>query len=326
MKHLGLVFEDEESLNYAGTRIQPLSSAPMSEQWKVDGGKKETSLTLRDRLGLDDFFSLNVWRASIGEILGTSVLVFAIDTIVISSLQTEIKTPNVLLSILVAILVTILLLAIHPVSGGHINPIVSFSAALVGLISMSRAAIYIVAQCIGAVLGALALKAVVSSSIETTFSLGGCTLTVITPGPNGPVTIGLKTGQAFWLEIICSFVFLISSIWMAYDKRQKKELGQVLVFSIVGVVLGLLVFISTTLTAQKGYSGAGINPARCLGPAIVRGGHLWNGHWVFWVGPAIACVAFYIYTKIIPSQHFQPADLQKHDLFNVLKALASSLK
>ncbi|WOH08530.1 hypothetical protein DCAR_0727971 [Daucus carota subsp. sativus] len=315
----GLAYEDEESSS-EGIKIQPLSSATMPEQWKDDAGKNRTPLTFRDRLGIDDFYDLNVWRASIGEIFGTAVLVFAVDTIVISSVQTDTKTPNVLLSILVAIIVTILLLAIHPVSGGHINPIVSFSAGLVGLISMSRAAIYIAAQCIGAVLGALALKAVVSSSIENTFSLGGCTVTVVTPGPDGPITIGLETGQAFWLEVICSFVFLVASIWMAYDKRQKKELGQVIVFAIVGTVLGLLVFISTTVTAQKGYAGAGINPARCLGPAIVRGGHLWNSHWIYWVGPGISCVAFYIYTKIIPREHFQPADLQRHDFYNVVKA------
>ncbi|KAG5539368.1 hypothetical protein RHGRI_019798 [Rhododendron griersonianum] len=59
-------------------------------------------------------------------------------------------------------------------------------------------------------------------------------------------------------------------------------------FSIVGLVLGHLVFISTTVTAAKGYGGAGINPARCFGPAVVRGGHLWDGHWIFWVGPTLA--------------------------------------
>ncbi|KAI8568077.1 hypothetical protein RHMOL_Rhmol02G0169300 [Rhododendron molle] len=44
--------------------------------------------------------------------------------------------------------------------------------------------------------------------------------------------------------------------------------------------------MSTTVTAAKGY--AGINPARCFGPAVVRGGHLWDGHWIFWVGPTLA--------------------------------------
>ncbi|XAR59077.1 hypothetical protein NMG60_11014718 [Bertholletia excelsa] len=312
------MLEDEES--YGGNRIQPLASTPRSGQWRAEEGKKQTSLTLCERLGLEDFFSLNVWRASVGELLGSAALVFMIDTIVISTLQSHIKMPNLVMSILIALTITILLLAVIPISGGHINPIVSFSAALVGLISLSRAFIYITAQCLGAVLGALALKAVVSSTIEQTFSLGGCTLTVIAPGPQGPITIGLETAQALWLEIICAFLFLFASIWMAFDERQAKKLGHVLVCTIIGLVLGLLVFISTTVTAHKGYAGAGINPARCIGPAIVRGGHLWKGHWVFWVGPGIACVAFYLYTKIIPRQHFH-AQGYKHDFFNVVKAL-----
>ncbi|KAK2665503.1 hypothetical protein Ddye_004077 [Dipteronia dyeriana] len=89
---------------------------------------------------------------------------------------------------------------------------------------------------------------------------------------------------------------------MAFDERQVKALGRVTVCINIGIVLWLLVFVSTTLTSQKGYAGAGLNPARCLGPALVRGGHLWDGHWVFWVGPAIASVAFTLYMKIIP--HF----------------------
>lgn len=164
------------------------------------------------------------------------------------------------------------------------------------------------------------MKAVVSSAIERTYSLGACTLNIVAPGPDGPVTIGLDVGQALWLEIFCSFVFLYASIWMAFDHRQAQVLGKLVVFSIVGIVLGLLVFISTTVTSVKGYAGAGMNPARCIGPAIVRGGHLWTGHWVFWAGPGIAVAAFYFYIKIIPGHHFTHADGYKHDLFNVLRA------
>ncbi|KAG8368158.1 hypothetical protein BUALT_Bualt15G0015900 [Buddleja alternifolia] len=289
------VVDDEECQN-SGSKIQPFSSTP--EQ---------------------------VWRASVGELIGTAVLIFMLDTIVISTIESNIKMPNLVLSILAAIIITILLLAVHPISGGHMNPIISFSAALVGLISMSRALIYIIAQCLGSILGALALKAVVSSTTEQTFSLGGCTLSVVAPSPNGPITIGIETGQALWLEIFCSFIFLFASIWMAYDHRQAQTLGLVLVFTIVGVVLGFLVFISTMVTGKKGYSGAGINPARCLGPAVVRGGHLWNGHWVFWAGPAIACIGFYLYTKIIPRQHhkFKGYD---HDFYNILKAMFGGRK
>uniref|UniRef100_A0A5B7C3R0 Putative aquaporin protein 23 n=1 Tax=Davidia involucrata TaxID=16924 RepID=A0A5B7C3R0_DAVIN len=313
------VLEDEESL-HGGNRIQPLSSTPVSEPWRIEEGKKQSSLTLCERLGFEEFFSLNVWRASVGELLGTAVLVFAIDTIVISTYETQTKTPNLIMAFLICLTITILLLAVFPVSGGHINPVITFSAALIGLISISRATIYILAQCVGGVLGALALKAVVSSTIEQTFSLGGCTLTIIVPGPHGPITTGLETGQALWLEIICTFAFLFGSVWIAFDDRQAKRLGSVVVCSIIGIVLGLLVFISSTVTAKKGYAGAGLNPARCFGPALVRGGHLWDGHWVFWAGPAIACFAFYLYTRIIPRQHFH-AQGYKHDFLNVLKAL-----
>ncbi|XP_044509046.1 aquaporin AQPAn.G-like [Mangifera indica] len=287
-------------------KVQPFAT-PRSEQRLIVGEKEKEQHSYSNwnkMLGLQELVSMNVWRASLAELLGTAVLVFALDTIVISSLQTDTKTPNLLIALMVAIIVTILLLATFPISGGHINPIITFSAALAGLCSITRAVIYILAQCVGGIVGALALKAVVNSGIEDAYSLGGCTVTLVTPGEDGPVVIGLGTSQAFWIEIICSFVFLFASIWMAFDQRQAKSLGQVSVFIIVGIVLGLLVFISTTLTAQKGYSGAGLNPARCLGPAIVRGGHLWDGHWVFWAGPAIACVAFALYTKIIPRQHF----------------------
>eukprot|EP00257_Ricinus_communis_P028202 XP_025015616.1 aquaporin-4-like isoform X2 [Ricinus communis] len=273
-----------------------------SEQQSTRVGKKQISPTLRNILGFEELFSLTVWRASLAELLGTAILVFAIDTIVISTIESETKVPNLILSCLVAIIITILLIATYPISGGHINPIVTFSAALTGLISISKAFIYILAQCIGGIVGALALKAVVNSNIERVFSLGGCTLTIVAPSAHGPVTIGLQVGQALWLEIICGFVFLFASVWMAFDDRQAKALGRVVVFIIVGVVLGLLVYVSTSVTTAKGYAGAGINPARCFGPAIVRGDHLWNGHWVFWVGPFIACVAFTLYTKIIPPQ------------------------
>ncbi|OIT29999.1 aquaporin pip1-1, partial [Nicotiana attenuata] len=311
--------EENQSISFGSSnKIQPITST--QKQVLDDEKKRYTSLTMAERLGLPDFFSLDVWRASVGELLGSAVLVFMLDTIVISTLESDVKMPNLIMSILIAITLTILILAVFPVSGGHISPVISFSSALVGIISMSRAIIYITAQCLGAILGALALKAVVSSTIEHRFSLGGCTITVITSGTNGPVTVGLEIAQAFWLEFVCTFALLFGSLWMAYDHRQSKKLGLITVMSIIGLLAGLLVFISTTVTAKKGYAGAGMNPARCFGAAIVRGGHLWNGHWIFWVGPGLACFAFYFYTKIIPPNHFH-ADGYKHDLLAIIEAL-----
>ncbi|PON55113.1 Major intrinsic protein [Parasponia andersonii] len=287
-------------------KVSILGKEQKSEHiWNVDEERKEHSnpTTFSELLGLNELFSLKVWKASVAELVGTAVLVFAIDTIVISSYETKTNVPHLIMAILISITVAILLLASYPVSGGHINPAITFSAALVGIVTLSRAVIYILAQCVGAVLGALALKAMVNSTIEETFSLGGCTLTVISPGPNGPIIVGIGAAQGLWLEILCTFVVLWASVWMAFDHSQAQALGSVIVLSIVGIVVGLLVFVSATVTGAKGYTWAGMNPARCFGEALVRGGHHWYGHWIFWVGPTIACVAFYLYTKIIPRQH-----------------------
>ncbi|GMI83551.1 plasma membrane intrinsic protein 1A, PLASMA MEMBRANE INTRINSIC PROTEIN 1 [Hibiscus trionum] len=249
-----------------GSKVQPFAFTPTPGRFNE--GPEEKVPLLTKVLGLEELSSLEVWRASLAELLGTAVLVFALDTIVISTLQTETKTPNLVMSVLIAFVVAVLLLATYPISGGS-----------------------------------LALKAVVNNGIERTYSLAGCTVTVVVPGTHGPTVIGLGTSQALWLEIICSFVFLFASVWMAFDRRQAKAVGRVQICVVLGIVLGLLVYISTTVTATKGYGGAGLNPARCFGPAVVRGGHLWNGHWIFWIGPAIGCVAFALYVKMIPSEH-----------------------
>lgn len=278
-------------------------------------------ITLRDRLGLDDFSSPKVWRMAVAELLGTGVLVFLIDAIVISQNGRDGEgESNLTKSILIAIIVSVLVLVTFPVSGGHLNPISSFTAGLIGLISLSRALIYILAQCFGAVLGALALKYATSASIVHYSSLGGCTIVIVTTGPDGPIATRLETAQALCLEIVCPFIFLFASRWVSFDPNQLAILGRLMVCLSVGLGVGLNVLVSATVTGVKGYSGAGINPARCLGPAIVRGGYLWNGHWIFWVGPVIACMGFYLYTRIIPDDDFRP-EKSKHDFLNILKAV-----
>ncbi|KAJ0080497.1 hypothetical protein Patl1_23788 [Pistacia atlantica] len=104
--------------------------------------------------------------------------------------------------------------------------------------------------------------------------------------------------------MFCSFVFLFSTIWMAFDHRQARALGHVLVLIIVGIVLGCCVCFNNSYARRVKQSKEIRKKTRCFGPTIVREGHLWDGHWVLWVGPAIACMAFALYTKIIPRQHF----------------------
>ncbi|EPS67222.1 x intrinsic protein [Genlisea aurea] len=265
-------------------------------------------------LGVKEFISLELWRSSAGELLASAVLTFMLDAVIIATTETITEMQGLILSILVGVTFTIVFLAMAPISGACIDPMVTVSAALIGLISITRALVYTVAQCLGGILGALALKSVIAAEYADAFSLCGCTVTVISPAG---VEIGLGVGKAFLMEFICSFVVQFMCLWMAYDFRQIGEYGRVKVFTIVGIVVALVVFVSISVTGAKGYSGAAMNPARCFGSAVVRSGHLWDGHWVFWVGPIFASVAFYLYTKIISREHYQvkPYD---HDFFNVI--------
>ncbi|XP_021753153.1 aquaporin-like [Chenopodium quinoa] len=293
------------------TRILPVSATPPSKPSTPWYKKEETIVEKRvgrtakflHWIGYEEIFSSQVWRASVAELLSTAILVFMLDTIFISSKISH-ETPNIVFACFVALIVAFLRLATHPISGGHSNPTITISAAFMGLISLSRAMIYLIAQCIGSILGAWALQAMVKGSITSSYLLGGCTLAVATPGPEGLTTIGIETAQGLWAEIIYTFIFLFS-VWMTFDQQRSKALGQLVMCSITGIVVGLTMYLSTTVTTKKGYTGAIINPARCIGPAVVRGGHLWNDHWVFWVGPILASVAFYLYSMVLPLEHFK---------------------
>ncbi|KAF3794925.1 Aquaporin [Nymphaea thermarum] len=327
----GVLYYDEEAIHSSSNRIQPFASTPRINVQGEKQGEQEkfsnltTSQLICKRLGLRDLFNPQVWRASVGELVGTAVLVFALGTITISSYGSGVKEPNILLALLVFLAVTVILLAVSPISGGHINPAITLSAALIGLISPGHAAVYMAVQCAGGILGALALKAVVSEPVQALFSLGGCTISVIVPGRDGtPIRLGVETETAFWLELFCTFILLFASIWMAFDIKQARALGRQQVCAAIGLVVGLMAFVSSTVTGHKGYSGAGMNPARCLGPAVVRGGHLWEDHWVFWVAPMAASCAFYLYTKLVPADHFHGSHEFKYDGLKTVKLVTLS--
>ncbi|XP_043710074.1 probable aquaporin TIP3-1 [Telopea speciosissima] len=319
-----VVVIDEESLQVSqlvGSRVQPLLCTPCFEDFKSGDveKKKKPATTLSERfyffvkilskkLGLEEFTSLRTWQASFAEFLGMIALIFAMDTIVVGTLETEKESPILVMSFLMAATLSIMLLAVFPVSGGHLNPVISFTAGLLGLISMSRAFLYIVAQSIGAVLGALAFKAVISREIDDNFALGGCTLSVVTQGPNGPITVGIGTDQALCLEILGTFVVIFAACGIGFNRSGILGPKPVFMFSIIGTMVGLMTYVTSTVTTVQGYAGAGMNPARCIGPAIVRGGLLWDRHWIFWVGPAIAALGFYVYTMVIPTETFFPQD------------------
>lgn len=151
------------------------------------------------------------------------------------------------------------------VSGAHINPAVTIPMIITKKIGIANGIGYIVFQIIGAIAAAFTLKAVLPEL--------GAKVNFGTQSPGD--LINSSAMSAVGLEAIFTF-FLVTVIFMT--AVHKKAAAGIQGLSIGGMVF-LLHLVGVPLT------GASMNPARTLGPAIASG--FWEFHWVYWVGPII---------------------------------------
>ncbi len=157
--------------------------------------------------------------------------------------------------------------ALGHISGSHINPAVTVSLLVGGKIKMFDAIAYILAQVIGAIVAGFVLLFVYTTATPANGFLGTPAL-----GAN----VGVLT--AIIVEIILTF-FLTMTVWgAAVDGRTAGPA----VGLAIGMVVAMDIFMGGPIT------GAAMNPARALGPAIASG-HLDNW-FVYWVGPIIGGV------------------------------------
>lgn len=173
------------------------------------------------------------------------------------------------------------------------SPVFTFIPALEGAITPVCALFYVSAQRVGSIVAYLVIKSVMDKNAEEKYSLGGCMI-----DGNGE---GISPTNAFILEFSCTFIVLFVGVAVAFDKRRCKELGLQMVCGIVAGPMALAFLVSISVTGRAGYAGVGLNPARCLGPSLLKGGRLWYGHWVFWVGPFVACIVYYGFTLTLPT-------------------------
>ncbi|KAK3195296.1 hypothetical protein Dsin_026606 [Dipteronia sinensis] len=241
-------------------------------------------------IGYHEFFSPEMWKAALTELVATACLIFTLTTSIISCLDSHESEPKLLVPFAVFIIAFLFLLVTVPLTGGHMSPVFTFIAALKGIITLTRAAAYVLAQCIGSIISFVIIKSVMSHNAAERYSFGGCTIA--------------RQRHANWTYQPgnCTYTGVYMHICVAFDKRRCKELGLAMVCAVVAGAMALAVFVSITVTGQAGYAGVGLNPARCLGPALLHGGPLWEAHWVFWVGPFIACTVYYGFTKSLPNE------------------------
>ncbi|KAL4362897.1 hypothetical protein GQ457_04G001340 [Hibiscus cannabinus] len=157
------------------------------------------------------------------------------------------------------------------VTGGHINPAVTFGLFLARKVSLIRAAAYMVAQCLGAICGVGVVKAFMKHEYD---SLGG--------GANS-VAPGYSKGAALGAEIIGTFV-LVYTVFSATDPKRNARDSHVPVLA--PLPIGFAVFVVHLATIP--ITGTGINPARSFGAAVIYNeDKAWDDNWIFWVGPFV---------------------------------------
>jgi len=167
-------------------------------------------------------------------------------------------------------------------SGSHLNPAVTVAVWLAGKIAVGRAAGYIAVQLIGGVLGAMALRAALGGSATGL----GQTLPA-TALEAGGTTLSVTAGTAVLIEAVLTF-FLVNSMLNAWVSGKAGNLAGLA----VGMTLVACILMGGPLT------GASLNPARSLGPAVVLGD--FSSLWIYVVGPlAGAAVAAALYRSVL---------------------------
>jgi len=162
------------------------------------------------------------------------------------------------------------------ISGGHLNPAVTAGMLAIRRIDPRTAILYILAQLLGAVLAALALKALLPPGITKVLAIG-------TPALAANVTVG----KAIATEAILTF-FLMSAVLGTAVSPDAPKIG--------GFGVGLTLLIGILFGGPL--TGAALNPARAFGPALVSG--QWISQGVYWVGPILgALVAAFLWDKLL---------------------------
>ncbi|KAE8794122.1 plasma membrane intrinsic protein [Hordeum vulgare] len=169
------------------------------------------------------------------------------------------------------------------ISGGHINPAVTFGLLLARKVSLLRAVMYIVAQCAGGIVGAGIVKGIMKDAYQA--NGGGANM----------VASGFSRGTALGAEIVGTFV-LVYTVFSATDPKRSARDSHVPVLA--PLPIGFAVFMVHLATIP--ITGTGINPARSLGAAVIYNKKAaWDNHWIFWVGPFVGALAAAAYHQYI---------------------------
>ena len=195
-------------------------------------------------------------RRLAAEALGTFFLVLIGPGSAMVDAYTHGVVGHVGVSLAFAFVVIAMIYALGHLSGAHINPAVTLAFWSARRFPTSEVLPYIVAQCAGATAASLVLRGVLG-----------------TVGNLGATLPSIRPGAAFGVEWLLSFALMFVIMAVATDERGADVFAPLA----VGLTVGFCALMGGPLT------GASMNPARSLGPALVGG--YWRCHWIYWLAP-----------------------------------------
>ncbi|MCJ1404750.1 hypothetical protein MMC11_007976 [Xylographa trunciseda] len=229
-----------------------------------------------------------IYKSAFIEMFGTMTLIYLsalIDT-TIGNFGTR-QAPTYA-GVTNVILLSLLIYAISSSSGGHVNPLITFTTVTTGLTPLPRGVVYMIAQTVGGAIAGGLIRGSFGYEMTQEIHGGGCFID----------TDQISIGQAFIIEATSCFILTFLAFGVGLDPRQAELYGQLGPF-LVGTALGLVSFASAGVI--PGYPGASMNPARCFGMAVARDG--FQDQWLWWVGPLAGSLVQTAVYHAVPPYH-----------------------
>ena len=202
-------------------------------------------------------------RAFFAELMGTFALILiGVGSIAANQVSDgSLGLPGIALAhgLAMAVMVS----ATAAASGGHLNPAVTFGAFVAGQLEGTRAVVYVLAQCLGALAAAATVKQMFPAPVLAAIHMG-------TPG----LATGVTLGQAMLTEIVLTFLLVFVVFGTGLDPKGPK---------VGGLFIGMAVTMGNLVGGPL--TGAAMNPARHLGPALLGGG--FDNLWLYWLAPLV---------------------------------------
>jgi aquaporin Z len=220
------------------------------------------------------------------EFIGTFILVFAgSGAVMINDITGALGHAGVALTF--GFVIVALIYSFAHVSGAHFNPAVTIAFYSMGEFDRKRVLPYISAQILGAIAASITLFYLLQEDFNqlSEVSYLGATL------PHGSVA------QSFWFEFLLAFILMLVISASAVHGKAIKDFAGIA----IGFTVGLEAMFAGPIT------GASMNPARSIGPAIVSGHfeHLW----LYVVATILgALLAALVYVKLIHSDRQEDAE------------------